>query len=286
MNNLVKKIKVFVIGLFFGLKKVDNILQSSQSESTESSSNIETQKDQNSIYDKLLKGELTQEVIEFRYQVYRILRQSDKFICDAEGNLLRNTDNTILRKPKVFETKDFNVHIVQENTHFRGGFLESIDNMINCNKKISTRIKTSLKDDYYPVIQIDKNIVKTVIKAGEENNLIDLYFSKTIDDRNRINKLFNKEIMKVKDGKRSFVKEISNLSFISENAFGLESMFLVEVKNMEYKEFNEYENYNILTFEFPKEEYSKDILLEFYSPEMEEKYKNKEKKKNATLALE
>lgn len=286
MKKIIKKIKIFIVSLFFGLRKADQTISTNNSETIDSGSNIESQKESHTLYDKLLKGELTQEVKEFRYQVYKILRESEKFVLMPDGSMEKNSDGMLLKKPKVYETKDHKVTIVQENTIFHGGFQESIDNMLNDNKKLKTRIKTKLKDDYYPIMQIDRHIIKLVIKENNKHIIVDFYFNSDIDNRNKLNVLFSKEINKLKNGKNSFIREISNVEFVTENAYGIDQMFYINLKNLEFDSVNEYEKYSILTFKTEKQEYKQDLLAEFYSEEMETKYKNKEKKKNSTIRLE
>ena len=71
MKRLWAKIKIFFFYLFAGMKNANDVAFTGQKDvEAGDGSGIEQQKEVNSVYKDLLRGELTQEVIELRHEMY------------------------------------------------------------------------------------------------------------------------------------------------------------------------------------------------------------------------
>jgi anti-sigma28 factor (negative regulator of flagellin synthesis) len=72
MNNVSKTIKSLFYALPFGLKAADSEIMSSGDISNGEDTTVEKKVSQNTLMEALLRGELTEEVKEFRYGTYKI----------------------------------------------------------------------------------------------------------------------------------------------------------------------------------------------------------------------
>ena len=95
MVNILKKIRVFFLSIFFSFKKIDNLLVNSNKEADnkiDGSLSIEQESESKSVYDDLLRGEVTERVRELRHEMYYSERKSKEYLYIGNGLVIHGSN--------------------------------------------------------------------------------------------------------------------------------------------------------------------------------------------------
>lgn len=290
MMRVLDKIKGFFMAIPFGMKAGDDILTTSNTD-VDGGDSIHQQVEHKSIWNDLLKGELTQEVEELRYETFKSEEMSNEYqyIGNGQATKKEGTKKTILNKRKKF---------FQYNTDQEYGIMESLE-MLN-NK--DDRLKDDWKKRKIFKITYNNNVVKFRLENHVEKIMVDLTGGKNrtllyfVDDKlNRdlrplVNFLKktkkdldafgeNELAKKTYKSKNEICSDLSELKFTTLNATndvpnGIDYNF----KKPKFIQIKEENGYVILEYEW--KEFDGNVLLSerFKSKTGEEKIKNKEKR--------
>jgi len=282
MNKILNAIKSILYSLPFGLKAADSEIMGSNISGNGNDTTINQQVNDKRVAKHLLKGEITQEVEELRYRTYKVDRESKNYNYIGHGLASKK------RKNEYETKKSINIiRFTQENKLICNDILTELNHVDNYGvEKYTVNI-----DYYFPVrfkFQEFLTHVDVVIKSGEQA-VTTLRFS---DVRNPQN---------VKS--KPFVTELEKLEalFNNNDTYGLSrNDFATSMLCMNFTTFNASDDHpDVVTYTFTnpeligvhhedgefkllykwKEHDSIDLTDKFYNAELEEKYKNKEKKK-------
>jgi hypothetical protein len=259
-------------------------------------------KHHSSLGDALVRGELTQEVKEFRDSLYAVSLESDKknaIIIDSDITEEMGDDNwrpfadafTIpaqFNKPSVEEIeKDYKTVLVQNTEEVCSG-VAKVENEKVVRELPEPSYPLSIERDFYSSFPIEKHCSITVVKENindPSKYRIDLYFTVYPDNISRIKRFFTNRVARLYEQQKTIrddnLTDIRTLRFITRAAWG-------DANNMEYK-FNitgfagcsKFNGHYILKFDAEALVYGKSVTEKYRSEELRKKYETKERKQKA-----
>ena len=160
MMRVLDKIKGFFMAIPFGMKAGDDILTTSNTD-VDGGDSIHQQVEHKIIWNDLLKGELTQEVEELRYETFKSEEMSNEYQYIGNGQAVKKegTKKSVLNKRKKF---------FQYNTDQEYGIMESLE-MLN-NK--DDRLKDDWKKRKIFKITYNNNVVKFRLENHVEKIMV------------------------------------------------------------------------------------------------------------------
>ena len=292
LKKLIKKLKVLFYAIPFGMKAADEMVATSNKETTDGTS-IQQQIEHKSVYSDLLKGEVTQEVEELRWEMYKAeeLANDYKYVGNGQAVKIEQTEE---------QKKNKRLKFIQYNNDIEYGLQESL--------KMAESVSDANKMDYKPrklfKIKYDNACVRFKLENYFEKvsvNLKDGIKTKFYFMNDRTNKklvpLINlllkyKEDLTSFDGDdiisiKSYIKHQELLSSILSLEFttfqatnnvpnGITYKFL----NPKFNCIKEEGEYVTLEFEWDKYEGGQLLSEKYHSKTAEEKFKNRERRKN------
>ena len=288
-KKIYKKIKLFWYSLFFGMKGVDNLLTTNQKE--QNGSILEISEDGGGgVFKDILEQKVTQEVEELRYTYYKVANESKKYRYIGNGKVVKKTETQLTEKHGLIDESDnLPIILIQDNSIICEDILTSL-NEINQkeNKKVFYDYKLKIKRNILPRFRIENYIKKLVLKEADGNYVIDLYCSKYPSQfSERKDKSFLSELKKIqnKEVRNSDILDFEELSFITNNAWGVDDWFKFSFLDFEYYDIIEFDGQYIIRMGCQSNIFMENILDKIYSKSAEEKYSKKEVKENNFIEL-
>jgi len=218
--------------LFHGMKAADEVISQNASYGT-GDTEINQLKKGGTVFDDMLRGEVTDQVEEERDRYYRVLRESDKYRVNVAGMFDENGDysntevkttvslktaNDFAKLPPLYMENGEKLRLIQPNTMIS----KTWDN-ININD-IETSYDSMITieyGDFTPRFRLDKHVTKIVVK--ETNNGVarfDLYVSMYPGQFNKVDALFVSEMNRLREEQKlnGDVTEIKRLHFVTDKA--------------------------------------------------------------------
>ena len=261
MKKLWLNIRIFFTLLFKGLKNANDIAFTGNKDTdVGNGSSIEQQKEVQSVYKDMLKGEITQEVIELRHEMYFAERASKKYRYTGNGRAVKMND--IIKYNGDLETSDgLDISIVQENKEDVGSLLDyeiyNIGNEValgeksqgDLSKSRQKKFTINIKRDFLAKFNIEQYTEKIVIKQlNDDESIIDIYVNQYMKQFNNIHKLFLKQIEQIYTGDiRNDIIEFNSISFITNNAYGAEDLLEYEFNNIQFENIIRFNEFYIFT---------------------------------------
>lgn len=293
-KKIIYKCYLLVAALFWGLKSADDEMLVQQDNGCDTEIGSEKEKHVG-VAGALLRGEVTQQVKELRYRTYKVDRESKKFKYFSPTLALRKENLNIGTKFISYENSDnLDVVVIQPNDLYRSDLtkVESViregqtkDNAAEISgaklDKPTNTIKIERDSTFIPRYYIEDFTKRVVVRRkNTERCVVDFYVSKYPDSTKYKSKGFISELKKLKEvPRKNDINEINKLYFVSYKAFGKDDLFEFEFARFQFIGIVEYDGMYILRYEATPIIDAKDLVMtEFYNPEMEKKYANKEKK--------
>ena len=280
MNNVIKTIKNLFYALPFGLKGADSEIMGVGDMTNADGVSVKQQVQDKRVAKHLLKGEITQEVEELRYRTYKIDRETDNYSYVGNGMAVKND------KKAVSDLIKFS----QPNKLLCSDVLTELNRVGNYGVE-----KYTIEIDYTSPVRIKLEqfitLVDVYIKKGEQA-ITTLHFSDTPNPMEFKSKPFVKSLDILCDifnkndtyaiSRNEFATALFCMNFTTMNAtddepniinysFSMPDLIAVQHVNGEY----------LLKYQW-KIHTRTDLTEKFFNAELEEKYKNKEKKKVET----
>ena len=267
--------------------------------------------------DSLLRGEITYEVKELRWRLYKVLSESKNVTAaitgyDEDGLPIVTTlvNNKYDLNKVICDDRDtFNVELVVDNANITKSVLEtfksskydkeetktygligldtvngsetlgeiSFNNMMNLFKDKKT---IYVKRDLRPKFELEKYTKKLIVrKINKKEKLLEFYISKYPDQYNRKSRLLITEIQKImKNPKFSDLLDINKVGFITEKTIGVSDGLEYEYEITGFDKIIEFSGNYVIKF-FANIIIDGDNIFEKYKlDELETKYENKEAK--------
>lgn len=280
------KIRALIVSFLYGLKNTESEMFNQKTSGSESNS-IEQKLKQNDLADALLKGEVTEEVEMLRDRTYLVSDESKKYnvIIDTVGTTKAIKKMTKKLPPKCFNEDDYEIYIVMDNRAVPSSVLQGLESVGGYGIKNNYPLK--FEYEYSPKFKLDEYVKRIVIRKNNEteNLRIDLYVPKFTNSFERLEKIFDNELNKIKSKKiKPLNINFKSVSFISDKAYGCEDLMLFTFKNIKFIDINEFDGRHILIYEAEQSGEEKKITDKYKNKKLRDNYDNK-KSRNTKLNL-
>ena len=240
-------------GIKEGLLKAEFAMSSAMESASNEILHVQNEDDKNSIsisqhvatksvYEALLRGEITQEVIDFRYHLYLLSAKIDDYrgILNEDGSA--RVERVVVDKPLYVEENDMGYDTVL----IQGIKTIDLDDDINVLNsymsgcKPDNRISTlAITRKFKPIYKTEIWAKRVVLKKNSDGEYImDLYFENykdsigiELDGREKNDALFRDELNRVLDGKSSEIYDFDEVYFITNRPWGDNSGCEYRLKN-------------------------------------------------------
>lgn len=267
----------------YGLKNTEDDIFKQKSTLSESNT-IQQKMQMNDLGDALLKGEVTEEVEMLRDRTYFVSDESKKFkvIVDAIGTSKAVKSITKTNIPVVFSEEGFDIVLVTDNNEIATGVVESLKYVGEYG--IPNTYPLTFEYEYSPKFKLKDYVKKLVLRKNESGEFrIDLYVPKYSGSFERLEKLFDTEINKSKEGKIKPINlEFKTVEFISNKTYGVDDLCEFKFKMIKLISINEFDGKHILTYEVEVLEFGSKITDKYKNKKLRHGYEHKAKK-NLTL---
>ena len=273
-----KWFKNILYAIPFGLKAADSEIMSSKNTGVNEGSTIEKEVNENTLMNSLIKGEITEEVEEFRYSTYEIGAKANEYEYVGNGKAIK----------KEIKNKEGKIHFIQPNKPVVSTVLDDLKHVNDYGDLEQYFINVEYKE--FSRFRINTFITEVEVIIRDEIARTKIYFSVLPDPYNAVSAPFINELKKIAVAKDSeyalnrneIANKISTLSFITFKASNDEpdliSYAFHTPKFIDYKE-----NKTSAYIEYEWGGYIRENLRDkFYSKSKDEKYKTKAKKENSS----
>ena len=299
MRKLWLKIKVFFTYLFIGMRSADDEITVGGKVGAEGGTTITQRKEDKSLYAALLRGEITQEVIEARHEMYYAERRSHDYIYNGGGRAAKL--NKVFDYDGNVENSDgHHIQIVQDNKLDMASYEDyGID--VGLKDKDREKVYGTIKNEdiskkeytikiirtFIPKFKLEEYAKKIVVKICDDKRIIDLYFSKYPIEFDRRSRMFVNAITEIYMGDtRSELLDIDGISFVTKNAYGSDDLVRYSYNNFEFRDIIDYDGCFVLRFLCDVVEDGEDLVQQFYDEATERKSQEHAPRKNATVSYD
>lgn len=269
---------------------------------------------QGTLLDALMRGEITQEVKDLRWRMYKV----DQASKNMKSNFTLNTDGTmtylgseevshedLLSKIKMDTFDDYPLEMVVKNTEVTLGVIETIygeqmkqehvsgDTVLNTltineisAKDYSATVKGELpikiERKFFPKFYLEKFSKKLVIrKIDDTKKLLEFYVNKYPDEYNTTSNFFINEIKKVIENgpQHSNFLQIDEVGFVTNKTIGVVDSLLYTYNVLSFDKIIEFDGNYVIKFICEVTTNGEFILEQYVEAELEEKYKKKTPRK-------
>jgi hypothetical protein len=234
----------------------------------------EQQQEHNSVWQDLVNHELTQRVIDLRYETEHVNRRSIEDYEYVGGGTAVKRNKMFQYNGNVDNSENLNITIVQDNNEDVKGIIAATDDNSNIKE-----YRLKLTYDFIPRLRLDSYVTKIVVKEYEnKKKQLDLYVSKYHRKYDNKQKFFLSELNKVLNGdRRSDMLDINEITFTTMNAFGVSDGITLTYSNISFINISEYDGSYVLKFNVNEKSVS-DYIDTVYNEESERKFNEKERR--------
>lgn len=266
---------------------------------------------QGTVTDSLINGQVTQEVMDLRWRMYKIIEHSDNMTAKIEGYkengqpIYTMTKKELrIAKPNLDPFDSYNIEMIVDNEDIVKSVYEGLDDRI---EKYTSTDENEIEGavtlgsisghEYFTQEKNEKPIkvsrtntpsfflesyTKTlkIRKIDETKRLLEFYVSSYPDEYNRTSRLVISTIKKEYENKSLYnpFLDIKGVTFISEKTQGVNDNYLFEYNNLVYDKIVMHNGYFIVKF-IADVKIDGDYIMETYRQTvLDNKYENKEKK--------
>ena len=292
-----KQFRNFVTGLSMALSSVEKNALKRTDELLSSDITATQRHSQGTLADALINGEVTQEVENLRWRMHKVLQHTQNYKTEITGydeNGFAITKTTKLGvknalaklKPDTFDI--YPVEMLINNTEITKSISDVYtSSSIKAEKVTKEEMNLYHKGEHkliitresLPTFFIEKFITKIMVRGIEgSNKLIDCYISKYKNPNLPSSKQFLLEINKVIEGKRSYIFDMTKLSFVTNSDIGVLDELLYEYDEIRLDKIVEYNDSLIIKL-FATERISGEYINEKYRVKrIDDKYDERNRK--------
>ena len=268
------KIYSFFIYLSNGLREGEKMIMGDVNNALDNGIGDEQQTEHNSVWQDLVNHELTQRVIDLRYETEHVNRRSKEDYEHVGGGVAVKKNKIFEYQGNIENSRGDKVVIVQDNNKDVKGVLTGDINGADINE-----YRLKIKYDFIPRLRLDSYVTKIVVKEMDSGKLLmDLYISKYRQRYENKHKFFLSEINRILNGdRRSDLLDISEIEFTTNNAFGISDGITKTYDKINFLDILEFDGSYVLRFGV-HEKGSVDYIDSVYNEESERKFNEKEKR--------
>jgi hypothetical protein len=266
---------------------------------------------QGKISESLINGQITQEVMDLRWRMYKVMEHSDNMTAKIEG--YKENGQPIytmvkkelrIAKPNLDPFDPYKIEMIVTNEDVVKSVYEGLDERINEGIEVgendiegATTVGSISGYEYFTQQKNEKPIkvfrkvtpsfylesytkMLKIRKIDENKRLLEFYVSTYPDEYNRTSRLVISTIKKELENptlNNPFL-DISGVSFISEKTQGVNDNYLFEYTNLVYDKIVTHNGYFIIKFIADVKIDGEYIMETYRQSVLDNKYENKEKK--------
>ena len=292
MKRLWYSIKLFFYSLFHGMKAADDVLTTSNKEISSGGATEEQKLEETNLYSALLKGEVTQEVKDLRYEMYESVRQSKDWKYLGNGQAVKRNHMLVKSPMKIDDEDGLKVILIQDNkVHMQGAdnSINNIDKVLTIRTEADAEHTFKATHEYLVRHKIETYSRKLVVKlTGEENKFkLDFYISEYPIENDPRAVYVVKELESLYNSKSrtSDLTDLITLTFTTDKAYGDDDWKIYDFKISEYVGIKKFDGNYILSFYASLPNGVEDTTNEFNDEESVKKFEKKEARKKKTISL-
>lgn len=309
MGKITKWIKKQAAVASVALSNVEKNALSQTGEGLATDVNQSTRLNQGKISDSLINGEITQEVMDLRWRMYKVMEASETKTIKLEGydendNPIYKMGNKNLKitKPNLDNFDPYPAVLIVNNTEIGKSVHETFD-ISNLEEKAvvedtgsATRAEISghnyfVQDKNERPIKVKRSnapnfyledYTKTlkIRKIDETKHLLEFYVSLYPDEYNRASRFFISNIKKVIENPQmgGTMLEIDEVGFITDKTQGAANNHLFEYNNLVFDKIVTHNGHYVVKFIADVKTNGQYIMEGYRQEKLDTKYENKEKK--------
>ena len=293
MKKFIRNIAIFFASLFRGMKSADETIVPSQKDNDNGSPAEEKKMEETNLYASLLKGEVTQEVKDLRYETYESVRQSKDWKPIGYSGVAVKRNHMQLKPPMKLDEEDgLKIVLIQDNKIFVDGRDEALKNIQKAvNIKNESDAEHTFKITYHnpPRHKLETFAKKVVVKTTEKENQfkLDFYLSeypienapKAVYVVKELESLYN-------SGSRTCdLIDISSLTFTTDKAYGDDDWKIYNFNINSYIGIKKFDGNYVISFLASLPNGIKDIVEEYKDEESVKKFENKTPRKGKVKTI-
>lgn len=307
-----KWIKKHVAAISLATAKIEKDSLGQRSVELDSTTGMYQNINKGTLADSLVNGEITQETMDLRWRMYRVLEASNDLdvevlnLSDDEDSPLKTNVNKISQHRNILKDvildpeDDYPAEIVISSTKVCLSALDVLERgEIVANEDIGddiTSIGSINSNDYHSaikadnILEVDRELYsrfmledytkKLIIRTINDNEkLVEFYVSKYPDEYVRKSHLFLSEVKKlIKNPRNSDTLDISKISFIAYKCPGARDFHRYEYDVKSFDKIIEFDGNYIFKFKCDVRVNGEYLLEKYRSTELDKRYDNKERK--------
>lgn len=282
MRKIFNYLKYIWFGFILGMKKTEDETLHQNNIMLDNGSTVNQQVADHSVAKALLRGELTQEVMELRYRTYTVAREASHYNYFSP-TLAKKKGINDYKHIKIANDENREIITAQENKLEVETVTDSLLRIGDDGKFVDRQKQYNIKfkRDNQPRYRLEDFTKKIVVKKGDDEctAIIDVYVSKYPDDKNIASKPFIRELERIVDtGIRSDMFEFNSIQFETYKAYKLDDMIRFEFGDPQLSKIFEFDGDYVITFVMNIIDGGTDTAADFYNEKMAKKYENREKK--------
>ena len=284
LTRIYRYVRLLWSSLFFGMKGVDSVLTTNKK--TNDGLSVELSEDSGGgVFKDMLEERVTQEVEELRYTSYKVANESKKYRYVGNGKVIKKNKSQLSEKHgSIDESDNLPIILIQDNTRVCEDVLTILNEINNKDdKKIFSDYTIKIKRDIFPRFLIESYIKKIVVKESDGNFVIDLYCSMYPGQfSEKKDRAFLSELKRIKNSevRNSDILEFNEISFVTNNAWGVDDWFKFSFNDFEYYNIIEFDGSYIIRLGCQSSIFMENLIDKIHSKSAEDKYENKEKREN------
>lgn len=272
----------------------------------------EIDKDTGTLMHSLKNNVVTQEVMDLRWRMYKIMEATDGvnvtingYKEDGQPIYVKTKKSLRISKPNLDPFDTYPIEMIATNEDVVKSVYEGLDN--DSFKEINSYLITGIGDevtrgeitghDYFTQSKNDKpiKIIRTITpnfylelytktlkvrKIDDTKRMLEFYVSSYPDEYNRTTRLFISAIKKEIENKAMYnpILDITSVSFISEKTQGVNDNHLFVYKNLVFDKIVSHNGFYVIKFIADVVVDGEYIMEEYRREALDNKYENKEKK--------
>ena len=284
--------------LFRGMASADRLIQSP--EGNKDNEDIVQTMHQGGVFNDMLEGVETQQVVEMRDKYYRILKEADKYdashiqiIGNPESDdfefsntasAKKKTKEDFMKHCEVYNKENLPIRTIQDNKQFeKHGMIDAFEMPTGIYDYDTTL--TIERDGITPRIEIEKFATKIVVREKGNNRVyVELYLPTTASQFGKIDAILIANLYHLWESKNynSDIVEFKKFKWFSFRAWNANDLMLFEYDDISLKDINIFDGSYVLSFDCNIINNGKDISKDLETPQVDEQYKFKTAKGNAT----
>lgn len=289
-QNLFLNFRILWHSLFVGMKSADDKTMGVMKEGSTTDNAIEEHIAEEGVYADLLRGEVTQEVMELRDSNYRGYKGSFDYKYIGNGNVSKKTT---MASPKlnIYNPESLNVLLIQDNKLIVNGILDAVGEAEKEGdevKNINSVFTMNVERDVFPKFLIEKYINKIVVRDNGRGVKIDLYCSAYAGQFSPTDALFVNEMKNILEDKVKYKDTvlIDSFEFITDSCYGAKDITFYKFGNLQYESIVLYDGNFVITYNGIAICDGLDLTEQYRTEEMNRKYANKEMREGAVITLD